>query len=169
VRPDGVVLTSASVVGNMPSVDVTLDDGSHAVGTNLGTDPGTRLAVVDLPGDKLSSARMVAPDAVAVGDTVVLAGMGPDGDLETTMGTLEAQNPRRKANGESFGDRPGRMLQVTADEAPASGMQGAAVVDASGAVLGLTTWSDDDRFYVAPIDEAGKVAEGLLTVGDTSP
>jgi hypothetical protein len=88
--------------------------------------------------------------------------MSPEGDLLTTLGRLE---PGDRRGSDAGGDPPSaRMLQVAAEETPSSDMQGAAVVDASGAVLGLTTWSDDQRFYVAPIDVAGKVAAGLMNV-----
>jgi hypothetical protein len=87
----------------------------------------------------------------------------------TALGTLEKHSKKKGPNGERYDERSDRMLDVTIDEAPGSGMQGAAVVDARGAVLGLTTWSEDRQFHVAPIDVAGKVANDLLTVGTSGP
>src|SRR5690606_3589052 len=50
VRDDGVVVTSASLVGGRAEVTVQLEDGSAVAGEVVGTDPVTGLAVVDLSG-----------------------------------------------------------------------------------------------------------------------
>jgi hypothetical protein len=96
-----------------------------------------------------------------MGKTVVLAGKGGDGQLRTALGTLESSRPDK-----SFGEVSSGMLQIaSADQDLAADLQGAAVLDASGSVLGLATWSDDERFYIAPIDVARNVASELLAVG----
>jgi putative serine protease PepD len=163
VSSDGVVITSAEVVGNLSEVQVTFADGSTAFATMLGTDPTTRVAVLDVPDHDLDSARLVAPDASSLGKVVVLAGMDVDGDLRTTVGKLRKGEPDP-----SLGEEPSEMLELDADEDDLADLEGAAVIDASGSVLGLATWSDDGSFYVAPIDVARGVAADLLRLGPTS-
>ena len=161
VSDDGVVITSADLVGSLSEVQVTFEDGSMAFATNLGADPTTRVAVLDVPDERLDSARLKAPDATTMGKVVVLAGKGGDGQLRTALGTLESRQ-----SAQSLGEVPSSMLQIDTDDPDlAADFQGAAVLDASGSVLGLATWSDDERFYIAPIDVARTVAADLLTVG----
>jgi S1-C subfamily serine protease len=162
VRSDGIVLTTASVVGNLPDVQVTFDDGNTATGTNLGGDPVTNVAVVDLAEDGFAAAQLVAPKGLTPGDAVVCTWVTDTGSLLAAQGTL--------ANAKAHARPPDRdpldgVLQITADPNAPTFLPGGAVIDGKGAVLALITWADDDWIYATPIDVAAKIADDLLATG----
>lgn len=162
VRDDGIVLTSADVVGNLPDVEVTFQDGGTVTGTNLGGDPVTNVAVVDLPGDGFDAAELVTPRALATGDAVVSSWVSDDGNLVLAAGTLA--DPQ--AHVRRLGDEPlDGMLQIARSSTGPRFVPGGPVVDGKGAVLGLATWSDDAWVYATPVDVAAKIADDLLATG----
>jgi len=83
VRDDGVVVTSASLVGGRAEVTVQLEDGSAGAGEVVGTDPVTGLALVDLsgaghPAGLLGTTADLAPGAgVLVLGAAAAGGAGP--------------------------------------------------------------------------------------------
>jgi len=162
VRDDGIVLTSAELVGNQPDVEVTFEDGTTATGTNLGTDAVTNVAVIDLPGDGFAPARLVTPDALAAGDTVVCTGIDTDGDFSTVYG--QVASPRTQFT-PATGDPIDALVEIVPQEGIATELQGRAVVDGQGAVLALTTRFGDGAYYATPIDVAAKVADDMLETG----
>jgi putative serine protease PepD len=163
VRKDGIVLTNVSVVGNLPDVRVTFDDGSTATGTNLGADPVTNVAVVDLPGDEFAVARLVAPKGLATGDGVVTTWVNDAGSLLVAPGTLAGTQAHVLPAG-TTGPLDG-LLQITRGSQLPLLVPGAPVVDGTGSVLGLVAWSDDSWLYATPIDVAAKVADDVLATG----
>jgi len=162
VRHDGIVLTSADLVGNLLDIEVTFEDGTSATGTNLGTDPITNVAVIDLPGDGFAPARLVAPDALAAGDTVVCTGIDIDGDFSTVYGQVVA---RRTQFTPSSGEPIDGLVELAPQEGTTTRLQGRAVVDGNGAVLALTTRLGEGAYYATPIDVAAKVADDMLETG----
>lgn len=162
VRDDGIVLTSADVVGILPDVEVTFADGTTATGTSLGGDPVTNVAVVDLPGDGFDKARLVTPRALATGDAVVTSWVSDAGNLILAPGTLADAT----AHGQPPGDDPlDGLLQIARGSSGAGFVPGGPVVDGKGAVLGLTIWFDDSWVYATPVDVAAKIADDLLATG----
>jgi S1-C subfamily serine protease len=163
VRDDGIVLTHSSVVGNLPDVRVTFDDGSTATGTSLGGDPVTNVAVVDLPGDGFAVAELVAPQGLTTGDGVVTTWVSDAGNLLAAPGTLaETQAHIQPAAADAPLDG---LLQITRGSQLPEQVPGGPVIDGSGAVLGLVAWSDESWLYATPIDVAAKVADDLLATG----
>jgi S1-C subfamily serine protease len=161
VRGDGIVLTSAELVGSLPDVIVTLEDGTSQTATIRGTDPVTGLAVVDLPGEGFTAAALVAPDDLAAGDTVLCAGVNDDG-FTTAAGTLTKPLTHTST---PEGDPVDGVLQITPQTTTYPNLQGSAVVDGSGSVLALTTVTDGLSYYATPLNVAGKVADDLLATG----
>ena len=161
VRSDGIVLTSSQLVGSLPDVNVMFEDGTTQTATIRGTDPVTGLAVVDLPGDGFAAAHLVAPDELAVGATVLCAGVDDQG-FTTAAGTLAKALTHTTA---PDGTPVDGVLQITPQTTTYPKLQGSAVVDGSGSVLALTTWTDSLSYYATPIDVAGKVADDLLDTG----
>ena len=161
VDSDGIVLTSADVVGNLPDVKVTFDDGPTLTGTNLGTDPVTNLAVVDLPGDGFEAARMLGSTELSVDDTVLCAGVDDDG-FRTIAGTVAATRTTH-----SRGDGPtlDGVIKITPVSVTSPQRLGCAVIDASGAVLAVTTSNDSLWYYATPIEVAHKVGNDVLETG----
>lgn len=72
--PDGYLLTNAHVVGLAKQMSVTLTDGRSIVGTTVGTDPSTDLAVVRVNAGGLPFAALGDSDKLQAGQLVVAIG-----------------------------------------------------------------------------------------------
>lgn len=72
--PDGYLLTNAHVVGIAKQMSVTLTDGRSIVGTTVGTDPSTDLAVVRVNAGGLPFAALGDSDKLQAGQLVVAIG-----------------------------------------------------------------------------------------------
>ncbi|MFL5582508.1 MAG: S1C family serine protease, partial [Gemmatimonadaceae bacterium] len=101
VRPDGVVLTNAHVVGRQNAVRVGLADGRTLEGTVLGRDPTVDIAIVRIAG--AGGSLPVAPtgdsDDLVVGQSAVAIG-NPLGLARTvTAGVVSAVNRQLPGTG----------------------------------------------------------------------
>lgn len=157
LRREGIVVTSADVVGTA-AVTAQLQDGRQVAGHVVGTDPVTGLAVVDLDGGGYPVADP-APAALGRGTRVVTVWAGPDGPA-ASGGVVGASE---RVTGE--GPVPMEGMLVVDGPAGADDL-GAATVDRSGALVGVTTVVEDDMSYTVPLDVVGKVTDDILTVGE---
>ena len=165
-RDDGLVLTSAHVVVGTTSIDVVLTDGRHFDGHLVGSDPLTDVALVSIDGDHLPVAVLGTAEGLEVGAPTIAIGspLGFDGGPSVTTGVISAIHRRiEPAEGEALHG----MIQTDAPIAP--GSSGGALVDASGAVIGIMTAVANEaggRFgFATPIDLARRVADQLLATG----
>src|SRR5688572_2408804 len=93
VRPNGVVLTNAHVVGNARTVQVGLADGRRVRGSVLGRDRSLDIAVVRVEvQDLLPAARMGNSDELQPGQTAIAIGNPLGLDRTVTMGVVSAVN-----------------------------------------------------------------------------
>lgn len=165
-RDDGLVLTSAYVVTGATAISVVLADGRRLDGALVGADGVTDIAVVDVEGDGFPVAVLGRSDTLEVGTPTISFGSPPGapGGPSVTTGVISAIDRRVEAAG---GQPLHGMIQTDAPAAP--GSSGGALVDASGAVIGITAAVADqagDRFgFATPIDLAHRVAEQLLSTG----
>lgn len=163
-RDDGLVLTSAQVVTGADVITVTLADGRTVVGHLLGTDPATDVAVVDLEGDGFPVAILGHSEGLEVGAPTVAIGSSVTGsDPTVATGVVSALARRVEA---ASGAVLHGMIQT--DAPTVAGAAGGALVDATGAVIGITTevTGGASRFgFATPIDLAHMVAEQILRTG----
>ncbi|MEA2716981.1 MAG: hypothetical protein QOI99_1298 [Actinomycetota bacterium] len=178
-RSDGHLLTSASVVGEATTVQVTLDNGRQVSGRVVGTDRATDVAVVKIDGAGpfptavlgRASDLQVGQQAVAIGWPVGLMG-GPS----VTVGVVSALHRAvRRGDGGMLFD----MVQT--DARVPTGWPGGALLDSSGSVIGITTavgTTTTDTVaasatgtatggfgFAVPIDLARSVADQLIANG----
>lgn len=164
-RDDGLVLTSAHVVADATAINVVLTDGRHLEGHLVGLDVVTDVALVDLDGDNFPVALLGTAEGLEVGAPTIAIGspLGFDGGPSVTTGVISAVGRRVEApDGLSLHG----MIQTDAPIAP--GSSGGALVDANGAVIGITTAVADQTGgfgFATPIDLAHRVAEELLRTG----
>jgi putative serine protease PepD len=177
----GRVLTNNHVVsgaGSGTQLAVVLSDGRGYSASVIGTDPSTDLAVIqitDAPSD-LTPATIGSSDSVQVGDPVMAIG-NPLGLADTvTTGIVSAVNRPVTTEAES-GDTAVYTNAVQTDAAINPGNSGGALVDRTGAVIGITssiaTLSADGGSqsgsiglgFAIPIDEAKDVADQLIESG----
>ena len=168
-RDDGHLLTNAHVVEGASSIGVVLADGDERAGRLLGSDALTDVAVVKIDGPEpfpvavLGSAASlrVGQDTVAIGSP-----LGLIGGSSVTTGVVSALGRRVAA-----GDGPPLVDMIQTDAAIAPGSSGGALLDRSGAVIGITTAIavSQDGYqglgFATPIDIARSVAEDIIASG----
>ena len=102
----GYVITNNHVVEKADEITVTLSDGRRLQAKKVGTDPGTDVAVVQIPAEGLAGLPLGDSDKLRVGDYVVAVG-NPFG-LEQTV---------TSASSAPWGDRVGhrRLRKLHSD------------------------------------------------------
>ena len=166
-RSDGHVLTNFHVIDGADAVKVVLDSGREMTATVVGSDPDNDVAVLKIDGGPFPVATLgsaadlrVGQPAIAIGSPLGLAG-GPS----VTVGVVSALHRR-------LDTRSGPpLLDMIQTDAPISpGSSGGALLDANGAVIGLTTavaTTDGAQGlgFATPIDVARSSADQLIAGG----
>jgi S1-C subfamily serine protease len=168
-RDSGELLTNAHVVEAADHIDVILADGNRFEGEVVGIDRLTDIAVVRILADEgatFPTAALGTASNLRVGEAAIAIGspLGFAGGPSVTTGVISALGRRvDNPEGEPFHD----LVQTDAPIAP--GSSGGALVDQTGAVIGITTViavAEGSQFgFAVPIDIAHDVAEDILTIG----
>jgi S1-C subfamily serine protease len=158
----GHVLTVSYVLLDAESIEVTLQDGRRVPGRLVGLDLEAGLGVLKLawPGP-WPAAALGDSRAVVQGEATATVGMDDDGDLVATHGHVEAIRPFAAA-WEYMLDR----AFIVSPGNPAFG--GGAVVDARGAVIGITSLRLGERPFsnlAIPIDKFLAARDELIARG----
>ena len=170
-RDDGHVITNAHVVDDGDQFRVVMSDGEFIDADLVGTDSLTDIAVVRITGAASSpfvpvtlgstTALRAGEPAIAIGSPLRLLG-GPT----VTVGVVSALNRRLQS---PKGDWLYDLVQTDAPISP--GSSGGALVDASGALVGITTViavSDvgaEGLGFATPVEIAYEVALDLIEWG----
>lgn len=172
ISPDGYVLTNAHVVGDAPSVKLSLTDGRDIVAKVRGRDVATDLALLVTDQGGLPFAAIGDSDALRVGQLVVAVG-NPLGFASTVSAGVVS------ALGRSLPAKDGRVIEgmVQSDVALNPGNSGGPLVDSSGKVVGINTAiiqgaqalsfsvpSATANWVVAELQQHGKVRRAYLGV-----
>ncbi|MBV9410917.1 MAG: trypsin-like peptidase domain-containing protein [Acidimicrobiia bacterium] len=166
-QSDGHLLTNFHVIDGADAVKVVIDSGREENATVVGSDPENDVAVLKINGGPYPVAALgtaadlrVGQSAIAIGSPLGLAG-GPS----VTVGVVSALHRR-------LDTRTGPpLLDMIQTDAPISpGSSGGALLDANGAVIGLTTavaTTDGAQGlgFATPIDVARTSADQLITTG----
>jgi S1-C subfamily serine protease len=170
-RDDGHLLTNAHVVEGADAIEVSLADGSMHEASVVGTDQLTDIAVLRIAtaadGRPYPTAVLGTAVDLAVGQPVVAIGspLGLAGGSSVTTGVVSALGREVEAEGTSLLD----MVQTDAAISP--GSSGGALVDGTGAVIGITTAvgvsevGAEGLGFAVPVDVARSVAEEIITTG----
>ena len=131
---DGYIATNSHVVEDSTEtgVMVTLSDGSAYLGTIVGIDVKTDLAVIKIDAEGLTPAEFADSDKVSIGQQVFAIGNpgGIDFFNSLTKGTLSALNRMLSS---------GYVKYIQTDAAINPGNSGGALVDEHGRVIGMNT------------------------------
>jgi S1-C subfamily serine protease len=142
IDKDGDVLTNNHVVagatGGNATIVVTFASEATAKARIVGQDPASDLAVLKVPTDELTVASLGNSDQLAVGDPVIAIGSPLALQGTVTQGIVSALDRAVHISDESGGN--GVYLDaIQTDAAINHGNSGGALVDASGAVVGINS------------------------------
>ncbi|MEQ8232041.1 MAG: trypsin-like peptidase domain-containing protein [Gammaproteobacteria bacterium] len=156
----GVVLTNYHVVAGAERIEVVLRDGRREQAQVIGTDPETDLAVLRVALAALPVISLGDSDALRIGDVVLAIG-NPFGIGQTVTQGIVSATGRNRVGLNTFEN----FIQT--DAAINVGNSGGALVDATGALVGINTArvESDGIGFAIPSAFAVGVARQLLDHG----
>lgn len=162
VRPDGVILTNAHVVGLSRTVRVGLADGRRVEGRVIGRDPSLDVAVVRIDVPDAPVAPIGDSDRLEVGQTAIAIGNPLGLERTVTTGVISAVN--RSPRGIALDG----LIQTDAAISP--GNSGGPLLDSRGRVIGINTavlraTGAQGLGFAVPINLAQNVTTQILTTG----
>ncbi|NMG29967.1 S1C family serine protease [Aromatoleum evansii] len=164
VSDDGYLLTNNHVVEGADEIAVVFSSGEATEARVVGTDPETDLAVLKVEAQGLAPIVFADAGSVDVGDAVLAIG-NPFGVGQTvTQGIISATGRNRLGINifENF---------IQTDAAINPGNSGGALVDATGALVGINTaiYSESGGSqgigFAIPVTLARQVLEQIVTTG----
>lgn len=161
LRDDGHVLTTADLVGDHDRVTVRPVDGPELEAEVVGLDPATDIAVLSVHDLDIAGAVLGVARDLAVGDSARAVALEGREAAEIVTGVVA-----NLAVTVSRGEEAPLHGLIGTDIVMADPVEGAALVDADGAVIGVTTTvGDTDAVRAVPIDLARIVAEDIIATG----
>lgn len=167
----GHIVTNSHVVEVGTVFDVVISDGRVYEAELVGSDPTTDLAVLRVSARDLTPIELGSTDELEVGDPAVAAGspLGLGGGPSLTVGVLSAfeRVVQTDAATTLFG-----MLQT--DAPITEGSSGGALVDANGALIGITTAVGVSSVgvegigFASPVEIVTRVADEIIAEGEAS-
>jgi S1-C subfamily serine protease len=172
VSPEGYILTNQQVIAGGGSIRVRLADGRMLLADLIAADSDVDLALIRVPADGLTAATLSDPSTLQQGDPLVAVGfvLNLSGQQSVTRGVFSGRR--------SFSGSPN---YIQADVAIKPGMRGGAMVNRTGAVVGINVDtidqtngpSDQVTSFAVPSDLASSFIQSarsgqLLTWSGTS-
>ena len=167
ISPSGYILTNNHVVEGADEIEVVLLDARKAKAKVIGTDPETDLAILKIELDKLPVIVLGNSDALQIGDPVLAIG-NPFGVGQTVTGGIVSALGRSKLGINTFEN----FIQTDAAINP--GNSGGALVDSSGALMGINTaiYSRSGGSmgigFAIPVSTAKQVLESIVKDGQVT-
>ncbi len=164
VSPEGYLLTNDHVIAGADDIEVRLADGRQARARLVGTDPETDVAVLKIELGALPVISLGDASRLQVGDAVLAIGNPFNVGQTVTAGIVSALR-RNRLGLSTFED----FIQT--DAAINRGNSGGALVDARGALVGISTaiYSESGGSvgigFAVPIDLAREVMTALIRDG----
>ena len=128
----GYILTNHHVIKDAEQTVVTLKDRRQFKAKLVGTDPGTDIAVLQIPAQKLTALRLGDSDQLQVGDYVIAIG-NPFGIGQTVTSGIVSALGRSGLSIEGYED----FIQTDASINP--GNSGGALVNLRGELIGINS------------------------------
>lgn len=131
----GYVITNNHVIDKAKTITVTLSDGRNFKAKLIGTDPGTDVAILQIPAEKLEAMPIGNSDSLQVGDFV--AAIGSPFGLNQTVTTGIVSALQRGSLGIEGPQGLENFIQTDASINP--GNSGGALVNLNGQLIGINT------------------------------
>ena len=172
---NGYIVTNNHVVSGADDVEgaeirAVFFDGSGSAARIVGRDPASDIAVLKVEKPGLVTAALGSSDDVVVGDPVVAIGspLGLAGTV--TSGIVSALDRPVRLAGE--GSDTNAVISAVQTDAPINpGNSGGALVDASGALVGINTaiastgGGSIGLGFAIPVDTVREITEQLISTG----
>jgi putative serine protease PepD len=174
---NGYIVTNNHVVSGAEDVEgaeirAVFSDGSGSAARIVGRDPASDIAVLKVEKPGLVTAALGSSDDVVVGDPVVAIGspLGLAGTV--TSGIVSALDRPVRLSGD--GTDTNAVISAVQTDAPINpGNSGGALVDASGALIGINTaiastgpqGGSVGLGFAIPVDTMRDIAEQLIATG----
>jgi serine protease Do len=167
ISDDGYIVTNNHVVEGASKITVKLNDKREFTAKIIGQDESSDLAVIKITGNNLKPAYLGNSDDVEVGQWVMALGNPLSLSSTVTAGIISAKHRRINLKKDSYGIDE----YIQTDAAINPGNSGGALIDLSGAVIGINTAiASPNGAYVGygfaiPSNLVKKVAIDLIKYG----
>lgn len=167
ITPDGYILTNNHVVEGATEIEVTMNDNTTYSADLIGTDPATDVAVIKVDGESLPTIPVADSDNLRIGEWVLAIGSPYQLQSTITAGIVSAKG--RKMPNYTGEFRIESFIQTDAAVNP--GNSGGALVDKTGALVGINTAiiSETGAYsgysFAIPSNMAMKVADDIIQYG----
>jgi S1-C subfamily serine protease len=157
----GAVVTSEQAVGDRDEYEVVTSSGTTAKAHIAGRDPGTNLLV--LKPETSFEAPAAPPASARVGSLALALGSTVDGAPTARLGLINAVGPQW------YSRAGGRIEQrIALDIRLGRTEEGGPVLDADGALLGMSTLGPPGVVLVIPVATLDRVVPQLLNDGQVA-
>jgi len=159
----GYILTNEHVVLHASKIKVTLSDNRDFVGTLVGSDPKTDIAVISIKPDDLPVAKTGDSDDIMTGETVIGVGNPFGLSHSVTRGIVSALNRTIRNNKRVYKN----FIQTDAAINP--GNSGGPLVNIDGEVIGINTaifQKAEGIGFSIPINKALRIVRDLIDYGE---
>jgi serine protease Do len=173
LSPDGHILTNEHVTRDAQRIIVTMNDGTKAEASVIGSDAIYDIALLKIEAKNLPYAPLGDSDRLAIGEWVIAIG-SPFGYLlgdpqpTVTVGVVSALHRDVK----SSVDAPVFQNMIQTDAAISPGNSGGPLVSSAGEVIGINTFimstpegSIPGMSFAIPINTAKSVVDEILQYG----
>ncbi len=167
ISASGYILTNNHVVEGADEIEVVLLDNRKAKAKVIGTDPDTDLAILKIELDKLPVIVLGNSETLLVGDPVLAIG-NPFGVGQTVTGGIVSALGRNRLGINTFEN----FIQTDAAINP--GNSGGALVDTTGALMGINTaiYSRSGGSmgigFAIPVSTAKQVLDSIVKEGQVT-
>jgi putative serine protease PepD len=167
----GNIATNDHVVEGGSAARVVLSDGRIYEAELIGTDPLTDLAVLNISANDLSPISLGSTDNLTIGTTAIAVGspLGLEGGPSLSVGVVSALGREVQTGPETI------LYGMIQTDAPiTSGSSGGSLVDADGALIGITTAVGVSNIgvegigFATPVEIVERVTAEIIATGSVS-
>jgi S1-C subfamily serine protease len=156
----GVIVTSDRAIERAGEIAVTLPDGNTATCSVAGRDPSTDLAVLKLPNSQLPVPEIGDTSSLRVGNIVLAVGRNSEGGTIAATGSVSAIGGAWRS---WCGGEIDRFVRL--DLTLYRGLDGSALADAGGQIVGINTSGQRHMALTIPTATVNRVVDQLLAKG----
>lgn len=169
VSRDGYIITNHHVIDGATDYRVAFDDGREYTAELVGSDELTDIAVLQISADSLVPIDIGSSEDLDLGDPAIAVGnpLGQDGGSSVSVGIISAFDRRVDFSASDFLHG---MIQT--DAAINSGSSGGALVNADGALIGITSAigvsqaGPEGIGYAIPVELVKRISDEIIEDGD---